>query len=172
MVRKHEELWGLKTDGEKLCSSTHGYDGDPNQQEIVIEDGPLPLIAPQEGRVRHRAKEGLKLINRSWEIESDKIKSNFFFPLCLVSLDRRVLRAAAFYPAIQMRVPRVKRLHPILELGVGLAEALRVTPGISRPGAERMRAQHGDLRLGQGHRRSRTRTGAPTQTHKSSAPFR
>ena len=48
----------------------------------VIEDGPLPLIAPQEGRVRHRAKEGLKLINRSWEIESDnKIKSNLF-PLC------------------------------------------------------------------------------------------
>ena len=37
---------------------------------------------PQEGRIRHRAKEGLKLIIRSWEIESDnKIKSNLFF-LC------------------------------------------------------------------------------------------
>ena len=79
----------------------------------------------------------------SWEILNNKIES--FFPLCLVSLDRRVLRAAAFYPAIQMRVPSVKRLHLILELGVGLAEALRMTPGIGRP----MRAQHGDLRLEQ-----------------------
>ena len=69
--------------------------------------------------------------------------------MCLVSLDRRVLRAAAFYPAIQMSVPSVKRMHLILELGVGLAEALRMTAGISRPGAERMRAQHGDLRLEQ-----------------------
>lgn len=49
---------------------------------LATEDGPSPLIAPQEGRVRQRAKRGLKLINRSWEIESDnKIKSNLFF-LC------------------------------------------------------------------------------------------
>lgn len=65
--------------------------------------------------------------------------------MCLVSLALRVLRAVAFYPAIQMRVPSVKGLHLILELGVDLAEALRVTPGIGRPGAERLRAQHGDL---------------------------
>ena len=77
-----DELWGLKADGEKICSSTRGYDSDPNHPEIATEDGPSPLIAPQEGRVRQRAKEGLKLINRSWEIESDnKIKYNLFF-LC------------------------------------------------------------------------------------------
>lgn len=51
-------------------------------KRLATEDGPSPLIAPQEGRVRQRAKGGLKLINRSWEIESDnKIKSNLFF-LC------------------------------------------------------------------------------------------
>ena len=55
----------------------------------------------------------------------------FSFVLSLVSLAHRVLRALAFFLAIQTRVPSMKWLHLILELGGLHAEALRMTPWLS-----------------------------------------
>ena len=51
--------------------------------------------------------------------------------LTLVSLAHRVRRAVAFFLAIQTRVPSVKWLHLVLELGGLRAEALRMTPWLS-----------------------------------------
>ena len=47
-LRPGDNQTHLKEAGEKLCSSTQGYDNTQTQQEAVSEDGAVPLSAPPE----------------------------------------------------------------------------------------------------------------------------